>query len=166
MSGEEIFRRFAGRILVLTCDESADGFSRASGVLVSADGFIGTNAHLVEGCRSMTATYVSGASRRSYESVLKYYDKQTDTAVLKITSQGGFDYFNVLARLARIGERVYAIGNPRGLEQSITDGIVSGNREEDGLSWIQHSAPISLRFVLPKLARFATNIRLRVLAPV
>jgi TPR repeat protein len=142
MSAEEIFKRFASRILFLTCEESADEFSLASGVLVSGDGFIVTNAHVVERCRSMTATHISGKSRRSYEPLLKYYEEQSDTAVLRIPPED-FDYFDVLARPVRIGERVYAIGNPRGLEQSISEGIVSGNREQDGVPWIQHSAPIS-----------------------
>jgi Ca-activated chloride channel family protein len=137
MSAEEIFMRFASRVLLLECESSL-----GSGVLVSADGFVVTNAHVVEGCQNMTATLISGTSRRSYEPVLKYYDKKSDTAVLKITGQG-FDSFTVLARSVRVGERVYAIGNPRGFEQSISEGIVSGNREEDGQLWIQHSAPIS-----------------------
>lgn len=142
MSAEEIFKRFASRILFLTCEESADESSLASGVLVSADGLIVTNAHVVEQCRSMTATYISGATRRSYEPALKYYDQRSDTAVLKIAAQG-LDFFGIPSRPARVGERVYAIGNPRGFEQSISEGIVSGNREEDGVPWIQHSAPIS-----------------------
>jgi len=90
----------------------------------------------------MTATQISGTSRRSYEAVLKYYDKKSDTAVLKIEGKG-FKSFDLPTRIVRAGERVYAIGNPRGLEQSISEGIVSGLREEDGILWIQHSAPIS-----------------------
>jgi S1-C subfamily serine protease len=142
MSAEDIFKHFAGRILFLTCDESADEYSQASGVLVSADGLILTNAHVVERCRSMKATYISGKTRQSYDPLLKYYDEKSDIAVLKIDAQG-LDFFSLLSRPVRIGERVYAIGNPRGLEQSISEGIVSGDREEDGTSWIQHSAPIS-----------------------
>lgn len=142
MSAEDVFKRLASRIFFLTCEESADEHALASGVLVSADGFIVTNAHVVQKCRSMTATFINGASRRFYEPVLKYYDDQSDTAVLKIPAEG-LDFFDVLARPVRIGERVYAIGNPRGLEQSISEGIVSGNREQDGVPWIQHSAPIS-----------------------
>jgi S1-C subfamily serine protease len=142
MPPEEIFSRLAGRVLVLNCDLSADDSTRASGVLISADGFVATNAHVVEGCRSMNATQIGGTSRRSYQAVLKYYDKKGDTAVLKIDGKG-FDSFGLPTRIARVGERVYAIGNPRGLEQSISEGIVSGLREEDGTLWIQHSAPVS-----------------------
>ena len=68
--------------------------------------------------------------------------EKSDTAVLKIPGQG-FDFFAVTTRAVRVGERVYAIGNPQGLEQSMTDGIVSGLRNEDATQWIQHSAPIS-----------------------
>lgn len=142
MRSEDIFSRFAGRILFLTCDLSADDSKQASGVLVSANGFVVTNAHVVEGCRSMTAMQINGSSRRSYSPVLKYYDKKSDMALLKIDGEG-FDHFALLTRAVRVGERVYSIGNPRGLEQSISEGIVSGLRDEDGTLWIQHSAPIS-----------------------
>jgi len=142
MSAETIFNRFASRILFLTCDESADESLLASGVLVSADGFIVTNAHVIEGCRNMTATLIHGKSRQSYTPMLKYYDEQADVAVVKIAGHG-FDFLGLPIHPAQIGERVYAIGNPRGLEQTISEGIVSGNREFDDTSWVQHSAPIS-----------------------
>jgi hypothetical protein len=141
LPSEEIFARFASRILLLTCDVSS-GENRASGVLVSLDGFVVTNAHVVEGCSTMTATQINGTSRRSYGAVLKYYDKMHDTAVLKIDG-GPFDFLKPVPRIARVGERIYAIGNPKGLEQSITAGIVSGLRTDgDGTCWIQHDAPI------------------------
>ena len=142
MSAETIFRRFASRILFLTCDKSADESALASGVLVSADGLIVTNAHVVEGCRSMAAIKMRGQSRQNYVPVLKYCDERNDVAVLKIVGHS-FDFFKLPVRSPQVGERVYAIGNPRGLAQSISEGIVSGNRELDGTPWIQHSAPIS-----------------------
>lgn len=142
LSAETIFKRFASRVLFLTCVESPEESKIASGVLVSSDGFVLTNAHVVEGCQSMTATHINGSSRQSYVPVLKYCDELNDVAVLKIDGNG-FGSFTVHVESPQIGERVFAIGNPRGLEQSISEGIVSGNREMDGTAWIQHTAPIS-----------------------
>lgn len=143
MPAEEIFKRFSSRVLFLTCDESPQQSLLASGVLVSSDGLIATNGHVVAPCQStITATQISGKVRKSYDATLRYYDEPTDVAILKIEGQG-FDFFNLLAEQPQIGERVYAIGNPRGYEQSITEGIVSGSRELNGILWIQHSAPIS-----------------------
>jgi VWFA-related protein len=137
MSAEAIFNRFASRVLLLECNSSL-----ASGVLVSSDGLIVTNAHVVKGCPDMTATRIEGPSRRSYATMLKYFDEKSDIAVLQIANQG-LDFFEILTRPVRSGERVYAIGNPSGLEQTITEGIVSGNRQLDGRVLIQHSASIS-----------------------
>jgi len=90
----------------------------------------------------MTAVHISGELRQSYVPVLKYCDELNDVAVLKIEGKS-LDFFGLPVHSPEIGERVFAIGNPRGLEQSISEGIVSGNRVMDGTSWIQHSAPIS-----------------------
>jgi serine protease Do len=143
MTAEEIYAQFRSRILVITCDLSADEQGRASGVLVSEDGYVVTNAHVVEACRSVAATRVTENARTPYRAALKYYDKESDTAVLKIEGRG-FGFFTLLVRTAHVGEPVYAIGNPRGLEQTITPGIVSGLRNDEGTALIQHSAPISL----------------------
>src|ERR1700722_15369431 len=114
LSAEEIFKRFAKRIVFLTCDVSADETYLASGVLVSDDGFVVTNAHVVEGCRTITATYIGGASRLSYEAKLKFYEKRTDTAVIKLRVQG-VDHFDLgpwtKYQQVQVGARVYAIGN-------------------------------------------------------
>jgi S1-C subfamily serine protease len=83
MSAESIFRQLANRVLTLTCDESAEESGLASGVLVSADGFTLTNAHVLEGCRTMTVVRISGESRQAFVPVLKYCDELNDVAVLK-----------------------------------------------------------------------------------
>jgi S1-C subfamily serine protease len=133
MSAETIFNRFASRILFLTCDESADESLLASGVLVSTDGFIVTNAHVIEGCRNMTATLIRGKSRQSYVPMIKYYDEKDDVAVVKIAGHG-FDFFGLPEHPARIGEHVYAIGNPRGLER-----MRPSNTPVSGIAFVMNS---------------------------
>jgi S1-C subfamily serine protease len=143
ISAEEAFTKFASRVLFLSCDLGPDDAAFGSGVLVSSDGLVATNAHVVEGCHTMRATYLRGSMRFSFTAALKYYDSKSDTAIVKIDAQG-LSYFDLgLASLPRVGERVYAIGNPRGMVQSISEGIVSGIRQMDEVSWIQHSAAVS-----------------------
>jgi S1-C subfamily serine protease len=72
MSAETIFRRFAGRILFLTCDVPPDRERTASGVLISSDGLVLTNAHVVEGCQSIAATILTGQTRQPFNARLKY----------------------------------------------------------------------------------------------
>lgn len=143
ISAEEAYTKFASRVLFLRCDLGPDDEVLASGVLVSSDGLVATNAHVVEGCHAITATYTSGATQLSFPGVLKYYNHEKDTAIIGLDAKG-LPYFDLVSQsLPRIGERVYAIGNPQGLTQSISEGIASGIRQIGDASWIQHSAAIS-----------------------
>jgi S1-C subfamily serine protease len=112
MSAESIFKRFASRVLLLTCVESAEESKLASGVLVSPGGFVLTNAHVVEGCRSMTAIHINGESRQSYVPVLKYCDELNDVAVLKVAGRG-FDSFALPVHSPQSGERVFCHRQPK-----------------------------------------------------
>ena len=69
----------------------------------------------------MTAVHISGESRQSFVPVLKYSDELNDVAVLKIAGRG-FDFFALPIHSPQIGERVFAIGNPRGLEELFLGG--------------------------------------------
>ena len=143
LSAQSIFKRYSSRVLFLTCQIDNDDTKIASGVLLSTDGYIATNAHVVEGCEQMSATMTTTEdSSRDFSPVLKYYDAKSDVAILKVEATN-LPFIPLAPHAPEIGERVYAIGNPRGLAQSITEGIVSGNRAIEEIFWIQHSAPIS-----------------------
>ena len=116
-----------------------------SGVVSERDGQVLTNAHVIDGAASLVVTLDSGA--RTPARVLGI-DTVTDLALLRIESPTPLP----VARLGdssalRVGEEVVAIGNPMGLEQTMTRGIVSGlNRILPGLAeqpMIQTDAPIN-----------------------
>lgn len=99
-----------------------------SGFLVSANGFIVTNNHVIKDATQVTVTLNDG---REYEAIVKGADSRTDLAVLKIEEEGlPFLTFGDSDSL-KSGEWVVAIGNPFGLEGTITKGIVSAKGRQD-----------------------------------
>jgi len=116
-----------------------------SGVVIERDGQVLTNAHVVDGAASLSVTLDSGT--RTPARVLGM-DTVTDLALLRIEASSALP----VARLGdssalHVGDEVVAIGNPMGLEQTMTRGIVSGlNRILPGLAeqpMIQTDAPIN-----------------------
>ncbi|MGN0679924.1 MAG: S1C family serine protease [Oscillospiraceae bacterium] len=124
----------------------------ASGIIISSDGYIVTNNHVVEGEDSYTVkvnnTADGIAESKTYDAKLIGTDSDTDLAVIKIEAEN-----LPVAKLGDsdklcLGDDVVAIGNPLGLESSVSKGIVSGlNRQisdsRRGLSSIQTDAPIN-----------------------
>jgi serine protease Do len=115
---DEFFRRYFGEP-----DPSPRGRqSLGSGFVASADGYIVTNAHVVRGS---TEIVVRLADHSEHRARLVGQDQRTDIALLKIEASGLPTLsFGDSDRL-QVGEPVMAIGNPFGLEQSVTTGIVS-----------------------------------------
>ncbi len=113
-----------------------------SGFIVSVDGFIMTNAHVVEGA---TEVLVTLTDKRELKAKIVGTDKRTDVAVVKI------DAINLpavklgdVAKL-KVGEWVMAIGSPFGLDNSVTAGIVSAKARDTGeyLPFIQTDVAIN-----------------------
>jgi len=117
-----------------------------SGVIVSADGYIVTNNHVIEGSSKITVRLRNGTD---YEAVLIGRDSKTDLAVVKIDAKGlqPVDYGNSDDLMA--GELAVAIGNPLGqLGGSITEGVISAlsrSIEIDGtmMTLLQTSAAVN-----------------------
>lgn len=140
--GEDFFKRFPS-------PQQRPQLQRGvgSGVVVSADGTILTNAHVIDGADKIT---VLMADNKSFEAKLVGTDKPSDLAVLKIEAQN-MPYLNLgNSDTVRIGDIVLAIGNPLGIGQSVTSGIISAKGRRTGLSdgqsfedFIQTDAPIN-----------------------
>jgi serine protease Do len=103
-----------------------------SGVIVSADGTILTNNHVVEGAEKITVLL---ADNKTFEARLIGSDKPSDLAVLKIEAQNMPFLTLGNSDTVRVGDIVLAIGNPLGIGQTVTAGIISAKGRRTGLSY-------------------------------
>jgi serine protease Do len=113
-----------------------------SGFILNADGFVLTNAHVVEGADEVIVTLTD---RREFKAKIIGADKRTDVALVKIEANGlPFVRIGDVNRL-KVGEWVIAIGSPFGLENTVTAGIVSAKARDTGdfLPFIQTDVAIN-----------------------
>ena len=113
-----------------------------SGFILSADGYVMTNAHVVDGADELLVTLTD---RREFKAKVIGLDKRTDVAVVKIEATGlPAVKLGDINRL-KVGEWVMAIGSPFGLENSVTAGIVSAKGRDTGdyLPFIQTDVAIN-----------------------
>jgi len=113
-----------------------------SGFILTADGFVMTNAHVVEGADEVIVTLTD---KREFKAKIIGSDKRSDVAVVKIEA-AGLPAVKIadIGRL-RVGEWVMAIGSPFGLENTVTAGIVSAKQRDTGdyLPFIQTDVAIN-----------------------
>ena len=117
----DLFKRFFQEMP--QAPESRRTMGAGSGVIISKDGYILTNNHVVEGAKEVTVTL---ANQQEYKARVVGRDPKTDLAVLKVKSTGSFPAVTLgdSDRL-KVGDWVVAIGNPFGLNNTVTAGIVS-----------------------------------------
>jgi len=113
-----------------------------SGFVLSADGLIMTNAHVVEGADELIVTL---PDKREFKAKVVGADKRTDVAVVKIEAAGLNPVKIGDVNRLRVGEWVMAIGSPFGLENTVTAGIVSAKKRDTGdfLPFIQTDVAIN-----------------------
>ena len=120
------------------------GVALGSGFLISADGYIVTNNHVVEHAKSVTVTLEGG---KALEAKVVGADQKTDLALLKIVEPADYPFVKLSKDTTRVGDWVVAIGNPFGLGGTVTAGIVSAQERDIGSgpydSYLQIDAPIN-----------------------
>jgi len=95
---------------------------QGSGVVFTPDGYVLTNAHVVEGASKLRASFTDG---QAFEAALVGADADTDTAVLRLSGNGLPHAELGQSATLRVGQMVVAIGNPLGFQCTVTAGIVS-----------------------------------------
>ena len=112
-----------------------------SGFFVRPD-LIATNFHVIQGAAQGTAKLVSKRTKYTLEGITAT-DKDNDLVLLKVIAQDIKPLSLGDSDTVRIGAQVYVVGNPKGMEGTFSDGIISSIRTEDAQSRFQMTAPIS-----------------------
>ena len=123
-------------------DEEPQQRGVGSGFILSGDGFVMTNAHVVDGADELLVTLTD---KREFKARVIGFDKRTDVAVVKIEATGlPAVRIGDVGKL-KVGEWVMAIGSPFGLENTVTAGIVSAKQRDTGdyLPFIQTDVAIN-----------------------
>jgi len=141
-SSTEIYTLAAPATVELTIyNKSGVAESLGSGFFIDENGTIATNYHVIESAYRITATLNDG-SVYEVTNVLGY-DKARDLALIKI-DKSGTPFLRISSREVKTGETVYALGSPKGLTGTFSNGIVSSaSRLVEGINCIQITAPIS-----------------------
>ena len=128
-------------------DDSRKKVGTGSGVIISPDGYITTNYHVIE---NSTEVIVTTNDNREYEAEIIGFDEVTDIAVLKIDTDSDLDYiFFGDSDSTLIGEWVLAVGNPYNLNSTVTAGIISSKSrdlnefDQKNQSFIQTDAAVN-----------------------
>ena len=142
LSPEQIFAKASPSVVyIVVRDKNFKPIGLGSGFFIDSKGPIVTNHHVIKGAEFATAL-LSNKSTLFVDGVTAV-DADNDLAILQVS---GKDFPNLKAAdtLPKIGSAVYAIGNPRGLENTFSSGMVSGHREfKQGVKFIQTTTPIS-----------------------
>ena len=139
LSGQEIFKRYSPAVFMVYTSTGLQTF-QGSGFFVSSDGLAVSNYHVFEGT-SMGAEVIvlsDGTQLKLDEVIVK--DRDNDQMVFRVASnRRNFAFIPVSGRQVQVGEKAYAIGSPRGLENTFSSGEISQLRDNNV---IQINVPI------------------------
>lgn len=140
---EDVFELCSDAVFSIeTFYENGKSIRTGSGFFISSDGLAATNLHVLENAHSAKITTTDG---EVYElSGVAAYDADMNAAIIQVEGTG-FTWLPVTASAdARVGQDIYSIGNPLGLDGTISKGIISFvGRESGGRVFLQFTASIS-----------------------
>jgi Flp pilus assembly protein TadD len=139
VSPQELFKRLSPSIFVVEAlDQKGVVVAFGSGVAVAPDQVV-TNEHLTDGAKALRVRQ----GRNTWPATIAHLDADHDLAQLKVDGLKASPVRVRPSETLTVGERVYAIGAPEGLELTLSDGLVSGLRELGNARIIQTTAAIS-----------------------
>lgn len=138
-SASEVYEIASKSVVVVHNYDSRGKRQQLASGVVMPNGEVATNNHVTEKAVRLTVVY----NGKEYPASPRHCDPERDICVLDVPNLNAPKVVIGNTSQLKVGARVYAIGSPRGLELTLSDGIVSGFREVEGGHYIQTTAPIS-----------------------
>ena len=126
---KNFFDQFPGFKFKAPPQHNGGGRALGSGFVLSADGYVVTNNHVVKDAETVKLTFQDGST---YDAKVVGTDQKTDLALLKIDSTKTFAHVDFAKSDAKVGDTVMAVGNPFGLGGTVTRGIISARGRDIG----------------------------------
>jgi hypothetical protein len=124
-----LFRKVAGSVWAVRTFDAQERPLRAGSAVVIAPGRLVTNCHVL----AKASGFVVKQDNVTYGATLEFPDPARDLCQIKVSNFNAAPVVLAPAGSARVGQRVYAVGNPRGLENTLSEGILSGLRGGEGI---------------------------------
>lgn len=138
---EEIGKQSDRIVYLEALDSDEFAFASGSGFVVSEDGIIVTNYHVIEDASKIKVIFDDGKEYKTER--LLHADPYVDLALLQIEGVTGLPFVEIGdSNQLKIGEQVVAISSPLGYQNTVSTGIVSAIRTEEDLTFIQITAPL------------------------
>jgi len=135
---EQIFQQASQSVIVIHAYDSDGNLINQGGGVVTAREVVTTNCHVIERAASLEVQY----RQQAYSAIPLATNEDRDLCQIRVP-QLNAPRVTLNTGRVRVGQRVYAIGAPEGLELTLTEGLISSLREFDGSQYIQTSAGIS-----------------------
>ena len=142
LKAEEIYAKCSPAVCYIEIyNERGQKVSTGSGVFISSDGLLVTNWHVIKGAAAAVITILDTGKQYEVAGICDS-DEKNDAVLLRVNGNK-FPYLNIGTPDTVVGGAVvYAIGNPLGMQSSISEGIISNpNRLYNGVYYIQSTAP-------------------------
>lgn len=145
-SPDKLFVRVSPSVVQVICKDEKDRTVCGSGFVVTSARLIATNFHVISKARVAKVIF-DDKTELAVDGVVAH-DEEADIAILKLEKVKDVQWLELAgSALPPVGTKVFAIGNPlgvsAGLFNTMSDGLVSGHREFDGITQLQNTAPIS-----------------------
>jgi S1-C subfamily serine protease len=145
---QDIAQSTAAVLTIIGYDNAGNREAQGSGFILTGEGLGATNYHVLEGAQRAIAECCNG---RKFEiKSVEGADPDKDIVVFQLQEQGASETPSGLPSVAldttgniSVGEKVIAIGSPQGLENTVSDGIISAIRSDKSVRYLQITAPIS-----------------------